>query len=216
MNEVSAGPRGRRHVSDLPRAAVSVRPASGLAIRPESELAVPSGWLRYVDSWSYAGRGHGSRVALLAHRLSQAIDPGLLDVAPAGIAAAACCHELGRLGGPVADRVELAVRSSVLLAQHGCDARVVRAVRHMHERWDGTGGPLGLAGDAIPRSSLILSVADAVDHYIAVGRRGSGSVAAAIDRAIGLVLVQRRTVFCPLLASALQRERSHIRVIVSD
>ncbi|HEU0114307.1 MAG TPA: HD-GYP domain-containing protein, partial [Thermomicrobiales bacterium] len=36
-------------------------------------------------------------------------------------------------------------------------------VRHHHERWDGTGYPAGLAGEAIPLGSRILAVADAFD-----------------------------------------------------
>jgi len=34
---------------------------------------------------------------------------------------------------------------------------------HHHERWDGMGYPLGLAGDAIPLAARIFAVADALD-----------------------------------------------------
>jgi ribonuclease P protein subunit RPR2 len=36
-------------------------------------------------------------------------------------------------------------------------------VRHHHERWDGTGYPDGLAGEAIPLTARIFAVADALD-----------------------------------------------------
>jgi response regulator RpfG family c-di-GMP phosphodiesterase len=36
-------------------------------------------------------------------------------------------------------------------------------IRHHHERWDGTGYPDGLAGDAIPISARIFAVADTLD-----------------------------------------------------
>jgi HD-GYP domain-containing protein (c-di-GMP phosphodiesterase class II) len=38
---------------------------------------------------------------------------------------------------------------------------IATTVRHHHERWDGCGYPDGLAGDAIPRGSRVISVADA-------------------------------------------------------
>jgi diguanylate cyclase (GGDEF)-like protein len=38
-----------------------------------------------------------------------------------------------------------------------------RWVRHLHERWDGTGYPDGLAGEDIPLESRILAVADALE-----------------------------------------------------
>jgi ribonuclease P protein subunit RPR2 len=36
-------------------------------------------------------------------------------------------------------------------------------IRHHHERWDGTGYPDGLSGDAIPLSARIFAVADTLD-----------------------------------------------------
>jgi ribonuclease P protein subunit RPR2 len=38
-----------------------------------------------------------------------------------------------------------------------------QVVRHHHERWDGTGYPTGLAGDAIPQAARVFAVADALD-----------------------------------------------------
>jgi putative two-component system response regulator len=39
----------------------------------------------------------------------------------------------------------------------------IPVVRHHHERWDGTGYPDGLAGEAIPLEARIVAVADALD-----------------------------------------------------
>jgi ribonuclease P protein subunit RPR2 len=41
------------------------------------------------------------------------------------------------------------------------DAKLV--VRHHHERWDGTGYPDRLAGDAIPLAARVFAVADTLD-----------------------------------------------------
>jgi HD-GYP domain-containing protein (c-di-GMP phosphodiesterase class II) len=43
---------------------------------------------------------------------------------------------------------------------------IAEAILSHHERWDGTGYPRSLAGEAIPLSSRILAVADAFDAMI--------------------------------------------------
>jgi diguanylate cyclase (GGDEF)-like protein len=43
---------------------------------------------------------------------------------------------------------------------------VAKLVRHSHERWDGGGYPDGLAGEAIPLGSRIVSVCDAFDAMV--------------------------------------------------
>ena len=44
-----------------------------------------------------------------------------------------------------------------------CLAPVVPLIRHHHERWDGSGYPDGLSGDAIPLLARLLQVADIYD-----------------------------------------------------
>lgn len=48
-----------------------------------------------------------------------------------------------------------------------CSAQQLRWVRHHRERWDGTGEPDGLRGDAIPEGAQLLALADA---YTAIAR----------------------------------------------
>jgi len=59
------------------------------------------------------------------------------------------------------------VNSANIVATIDNADRIVRAVRHHHERWDGAGYPDGLAGDAIPLKARILSIADAFDSMVA-------------------------------------------------
>ncbi|HYH40679.1 MAG TPA: HD domain-containing phosphohydrolase [Burkholderiales bacterium] len=47
------------------------------------------------------------------------------------------------------------------------DGYMLRAVRHSHERYDGSGYPEGLKGDAIPVASRIIAVADAYEALTA-------------------------------------------------
>ena len=54
-------------------------------------------------------------------------------------------------------------------------------MRHHHERWDGSGYPDGLAGEAIPVHARVFALADALDAlttdrpYRAAGRLGRGA-----------------------------------------
>lgn len=51
-------------------------------------------------------------------------------------------------------------RGTALLAQAGLSGDSLRAIEQHHERWDGSGYPAGLSGDAISRHARILAVAD--------------------------------------------------------
>ncbi len=120
-------------------------------------------------------RGHARRVASFAARLADRLE---LDAAEREhVRIAAFLHDVGKIGVPS----ELLLRPGVLTAEersvverHAAigarlleplelDARVVRAVRHHHERWDGAGYPDGLAGDEIPLAARLVQTADAFD-----------------------------------------------------
>jgi HD-GYP domain-containing protein (c-di-GMP phosphodiesterase class II) len=85
-------------------------------------------------------------------------------------------HDLGKVGIP-AEVLEkdgpLAPDERRLLERHpAIGSNMLTSLRlgavsawvlHHHERWDGTGYPDGLAGEAIPPAARILAVADAFD-----------------------------------------------------
>jgi putative nucleotidyltransferase with HDIG domain len=50
-----------------------------------------------------------------------------------------------------------------ILSKIGLDQRIMNAVRHHHERYDGKGYPDGLTGDNINIMAAIISIADAFD-----------------------------------------------------
>jgi putative two-component system response regulator len=176
---------------------------------------LPEEWLRFIDERSYAGPGHADRVARIVLVLAKSLPDIALESTAEELGLAARVHELGRLAGQVANPTEMAVQGATLLAQAAFPHAVIRAVRHLHERWDGTGGPDGLSGAAIPGSTLVLSAADSLDHYCSAWMHAGMKPADAVDRAVSLVVIQQGTVFSPQVAGAVHREKAAIRAVLT-
>ncbi len=120
-------------------------------------------------------RGHSLRVARLAEDIGLRLgmdgdDLSLLTVS-------ALLHDVGRFEVDVelwSKMAPLTVSDWRLIRRHPEDGvrllteaswpdRILAAVRHHHERWDGGGYPAGLAGEAIPLEARILAVADSLE-----------------------------------------------------
>ena len=120
-------------------------------------------------------RGHSERVADLSLAVAQHL--GLKEERCHLIYNSALLHDIGKIG--VRDAVLLKPRKlsdeeMAIIRQHPTFGNVIlgplkflgevsHLVKHHHERWDGTGYPDGLAGEAIPLESRIIAVADAYD-----------------------------------------------------
>jgi ribonuclease P protein subunit RPR2 len=72
--------------------------------------------------------------------------------------------------------------------------------RHHHERYDGNGYPDGLAGEDIPLTARILTVADAFD---AMTSDRPYRPALTLEAATAEIRQNARTQFCPLVVEAL-------------
>ncbi len=81
-------------------------------------------------------------------------------------------------------------------------ARIIPAVKHHHERWDGTGYPNGLAGDQIPPASRILAVADYLD---ALTSTRSYKRATSLAQAVTTLEPLAGTAFDPKVVAAVKR-----------
>jgi HD-GYP domain-containing protein (c-di-GMP phosphodiesterase class II) len=93
------------------------------------------------------------------------------------ISAAAELHDVGKLAIPDAIVAKTAsldddewafIHRHTLIGEHIAQSaqslgRVAPLIRSSHERWDGTGYPDGLAGDAIPLGAQIIFACDAFD-----------------------------------------------------
>lgn len=191
-------------------------PAPGPETRKGVEATigtVPAEWLLWVDDRSYAGVGHGDRVARMARVIALALRPPFSGTALAELEVAAWSHEIGLLGGPCANPVEMAWRGAQMLLECGSSERIVMAVRHMHERWDGSGGPDRLRELGIPGSAQVLAAADAIDHYSAGWIQTGMEPGQAAERAVSLVSAQQATVYNPEIATALIACREAVRSI---
>lgn len=177
---------------------------------------IPEDWVRFVDERSYAGPGHADRVARLAGTLAHSLSGMPSEATPSDLAHAARMHELGRLDGPALDPASTAARGAEMLKKAGFPGAVVHAVRHLHERWDGTGGPEGLSASRIPVASQVLAVSDSLDHYCAAWLQAGTRTEDAIDRAIRLVVAQQGSLFSPMVVGAVIRGRAAVCAVLRE
>lgn len=79
---------------------------------------------------------------------------------------------------------------------------VVPIVRAHHERWDGSGYPYGLKGEAIPRGARILAVVDTLDALSSERRYRQ---AIGVEEALRVVVAEKGKSFDPAVVEALER-----------
>lgn len=124
--------------------------------------------------------GHSSRVAAYCERIADSM--GLPPRERLMLFVAASFHDVGYLSTPeyilrkpsvlAEDEMEEIrvhpVRGAEVFGSQPALAEIARAVRHHHERFDGSGYPEGLRGDEIPLFSRIILVAEtyeAMTHH---------------------------------------------------
>jgi putative two-component system response regulator len=82
-----------------------------------------------------------------------------------------------------------------------------------HERWDGSGYPRGLAGEAIPEAARIVAVADVFD---ALTMRRPYKEPWPIDRALAAIRKDAGSHFDPRLVEAFERIQDEILFIKAE
>ncbi len=104
---------------------------------------------------------------------------------------------------------ELSSRSE----QGGSFLRYAREIAYgHHEKWDGTGYPLGLAGEAIPVSARLMAVADVYDALIS---KRVYKEAFSHDQAMAIIVEERGRHFDPDLVDALLAVADEFRAIAA-
>ncbi len=130
---------------------------------------------RTVEGRDPDTEGHCERLADLADRLAERL--GLPVEDRVALRRAGIVHDIGKVAVPDAillKRAPLSPGEWVVMRRHPemgerivaplrSFRRVAPIVRHHHERFDGSGYPDGLAGEAIPLTARVLQIVDVFD-----------------------------------------------------
>jgi putative nucleotidyltransferase with HDIG domain len=167
-----------------------------------------------VDARDSYTAGHSRRVQQLALAIGREL--GLSQAELDVLGHAALFHDIGKLAIPDAILLKPASLTGeewALMQRHAEEgARIidrlgflgdaVPAIRHHHERFDGTGYPDRLGGEDIPLGARIIHVADALDSMLTTriyrAARPPTEALGELKRAAG-------SQFCPRCVSALER-----------
>ena len=162
---------------------------------------------------------HTRRVGRLARLLAHTL--GLERCDTELIARAAPLHDVGKIGIP--DAVLLQPRSlretefelikghttigaKILSGSQVALLQVAEEIaQHHHERWDGSGYPLGISAEDIPLSARITAIADTFD---AMTHARPYKPPYSVDRAVSYVVSQKGRQFDPALVEAFLHVRA--------
>jgi PAS domain S-box-containing protein/putative nucleotidyltransferase with HDIG domain len=133
------------------------------------------GWSSALDLRDKETEGHTKRVTTLTLQLAQTI--GISDKELVHIRRGALLHDIGKMGVP--DRIllkpdQLTDDEWEIMRQHPTYAKnLLSPIEYLrpsidipsshHEKWDGTGYPMGLKGEQIPLAARIFAVTDVYD-----------------------------------------------------
>lgn len=164
-----------------------------------------------VETKDLYTRGHSERVSKGAAMLASEI--GMRAERVSAIRYAGMLHDVGKLGvptkvlqkeGPLTEEELAAIqlhpmRGLEIVREIGFLDEALNGIMHHHERIDGRGYPLGLAGDEIPEFARVIAVADAFDSMTS-NRSYRG--AREVGEAIGELRRWSGTQFDPALVDA--------------
>jgi len=155
--------------------AISIKKALLFDEIREMLFSTAEAFSRAVEAKDPNTYGHSRRVSEYSSALAEALglDPDMKD----RIRLAALLHDIGKIGTPevILDKeTGLDPEEIARMRNHPyVGAHMIENIKKMqdisqwiclhHERWDGTGYPLGLKGEEIPIASRIIAVADFYD-----------------------------------------------------
>jgi hypothetical protein len=164
-----------------------------------------------VETKDYYTRGHGDRVSRGAVMIARQI--GMNSDRSDAIRFAGMLHDVGKLGVPTQvlqktgaltedeyAAIQLhPMRGLEIVREIGFLHEALNGIMHHHERIDGRGYPMGLAGHEIPEFARVIAVADAFDSMTSTR---SYREAKSLDQAVAELRKASGTQFDPLIVAA--------------
>jgi len=172
-----------------------------------------------VETKDFYTRGHSDRVSRGSVMIAREI--GMRGERVEAIRYAGMLHDVGKLGVPTKvlqktgklteeeyDAIQLhPMRGLDIVREIGFLDEALAGIMHHHERIDGRGYPMGLAGDEIPEFARVLAVADAFDSMTSTrSYRGARPVAEALEELRKWSGTQFDPAFVDAFVAALKRE----------
>jgi hypothetical protein len=194
--------------------------------------ATVSALCQAVETKDFYTRGHSDRVSRGSVMIAREI--GMHGERVEALRFAGMLHDVGKLGvptrvlqktGKLTDEEYAAIqlhpmRGLEIVREIGFLDEALAGIMHHHERIDGRGYPMGLAGDEIPEFARVLAVADAFDSMTSTrSYRGARPVAEAIEELRKWSGTQFDPAFVDAFVAAVRREgwqQPDVPVIAAD
>jgi putative nucleotidyltransferase with HDIG domain len=168
---------------------------------------------------------HLQRVRVYAMELAKEL--GLSEDETEALRAASVLHDIGKLAVPEHiiskpgkltpeefDKMKIhPIVGAEILEQVDFPYPVVPIVRAHHEKWDGSGYPYGLAGEAIPVGARILAAVDCLD---ALASDRQYRKALPLDKAMATVVAEAGKSFDPKVVAILQRRYIELERLATE
>jgi hypothetical protein len=181
--------------------------------------ATVSALCQAVETKDFYTRGHSERVSRGSVMIATEI--GMRAARVAAIRYAGMLHDVGKLGVPTSvlqkrsaltDDEYAAIqlhpmRGLDIVREIGFLDEALAGIMHHHERIDGKGYPMGLAGDEIPEFARVLAVADAFDAMTSTrSYRGPRPVPEAVSELRKCAGTQFDLAFVDAFVTAIERD----------
>jgi putative two-component system response regulator len=128
-----------------------------------------------IDLRDHYTRGHVERVLRYSLSISESL--GLSQIELDGVRFGAILHDIGKIHikdtvlrktGPLSDEEWIEMKKHPIIGAEMVKdipylVPAIPVIRYHHERWDGSGYPSGLRGEAIPLTARVVAIGDSFD-----------------------------------------------------